>query len=103
MRANGAVVLSLVGLGAVILSVAIPSAQVPETVRQFGRPVAPMFEGWYRNPDGTATVLVGFFNPNRQQTVDSASRRAEPVFAGAGRSRPANPFSPRTELGSPDD
>lgn len=29
-----------------------------------------MFEGWYRNPDGTATVLVGFFNPNKTQTVD---------------------------------
>jgi hypothetical protein len=39
-------------------------------VREFGAPVVPMFEGWYRNPDGTATVLVGFFNPNKEQTVD---------------------------------
>lgn len=70
MRANGAVVLLLVGVGAVVLSAATPSAQVPETVRAFGRPVAPMFEGWYRNADGTATVLVGFFNPNREQTID---------------------------------
>ena len=46
------------------------SAQVPATVRQFGAPVAPMFEGWYRNSDGTATILVGFFNPNKSQTVD---------------------------------
>ena len=39
-------------------------------MREFGGPVAPMFEGWYRNPDGTATILVGFFNPNRNETED---------------------------------
>ena len=46
------------------------SSQVPGTVRDFGRPVAPMFEGWYRNADGTATILLGFFNPNTVQTVE---------------------------------
>ncbi len=63
-------VIAAVGTG-LALTVAIPgSAQVPSVVREFGSPVAPMFEGWYRNPDGTATVLVGFFNPNHDQTVD---------------------------------
>ena len=46
------------------------SAQVPSVVREFGAPVAPMFEGWYRNSDGTASILVGVFNPNKRQTVD---------------------------------
>ena len=66
MRASRALV---GGLIAVALGVG-PHAQVPDTVRQFGAPVAPMFEGWYRNSDGTATILVGFFNPNQDQTVD---------------------------------
>ena len=52
------------------LGVIHAEAQVPATVRQFGAPVAPMFEGWYRNMDGTATILVGFFNPNKDQTID---------------------------------
>ena len=45
-------------------------AQAPGVIRDFGGPVAPMFEGWYPNPDGTVSILVGFFNPNRKQTVD---------------------------------
>jgi len=62
-----AVVLALVGAALVALTA---SAQVPATMREFGAPVVPMFEGWYQNPDGTATVLVGVFNPNSGQTVD---------------------------------
>ena len=59
-----------VGVVWVMLGAATASAQVPSTVRAFGAPVVPMFEGWYRNADGTATILVGFFNPNQTQTVE---------------------------------
>ncbi|MEE2637800.1 MAG: hypothetical protein VYE68_11280 [Acidobacteriota bacterium] len=73
------------------------SGQVPPTLRQFGAPVAPMFEGWYRNPNGTATVLVGFFNPNQEQTVSlpvgewnrfspGAEDRGQPTHFPPGRS-----------------
>lgn len=54
----------------VALAAIAATAQPPGTVKQFGAPVVPMFEGWYRNADGTATILVGFFNPNQSQTVD---------------------------------
>lgn len=70
MRAYRSVALSLIGVLVVLLAGSTLLAQVPETVRRFGRPVVPMFEGWYQNADGTATILVGFFNPNREQTVD---------------------------------
>ena len=69
MRAYRAVALSVVGLIGVTLG-ATAAAQAPGTVRDFGAPVNLMFEGWYRNPDGTATILVGFFNPNLTQTVE---------------------------------
>ena len=70
MRAYRAV--GLAGLAAIVVTLVASqgSAQAPGAVREFSAPVAPMFEGWYRNPDGTATVLVGFFNPNQRQTVD---------------------------------
>lgn len=66
---------AVVAVGAIAVAVLMAvgfaaTAQVPETVRDFGRPVAPMFEGWYRNADGTATILLGFFNPNTKQTVE---------------------------------
>ena len=61
----------LVGVASVALLVgSAASAQVPGAVREFGAQVAPMFEGWYQNDDGTATVLIGFFNPNSEQTID---------------------------------
>ena len=52
------------------VAVGTASAQPPGSLRAFGSPVAPMFEGWYRNGDGTATVLVGFFNANSEETVE---------------------------------
>ena len=35
-----------------------------------GDEVAPFFEGWYRNDDGTFTLSFGFFNLNSQQVLD---------------------------------
>lgn len=52
------------------IAVGSASAQPPGSLRAFGSQVAPMFEGWYRNADGTATILVGFFNPNADETID---------------------------------
>ncbi|MEO2197626.1 MAG: hypothetical protein ABGY72_16265 [bacterium] len=52
------------------IAVGSASAQPPGSLRAFGAQVAPMFEGWYENADGTATVLVGFFNANSEETVE---------------------------------
>ena len=62
---RGLMTLVTVALGAVPVS-----AQVPNSLERFGTVVAPMFEGWYQNDDGTATVLVGFFNANQEETID---------------------------------
>jgi len=67
MRVFGAGAVS--ALMAIAVGVAPASAQ-PGSLQRFGSQVAPMFEGWYQNDDGTATILVGFFNPNADQTVD---------------------------------
>jgi hypothetical protein len=32
--------------------------------------VTPALEGWFRNPDGTATILVGYLNRNQDQILD---------------------------------
>ena len=59
-----------VGVSMVPGSATSVSAQIPTTLQGFGVPVYPAFEGWYQNEDGTATVLVGFYNSNTDQTVD---------------------------------
>ncbi len=35
-----------------------------------GEPVAPFFEGWFRNADGTFTFSFGYFNLNEEQVLD---------------------------------
>ncbi len=44
----------------------MPLAPVPHS----GEPVAPFFEGWYRNDDGTFTLSFGFFNLNQEQILE---------------------------------
>ena len=46
------------------------SAQIPRTLTEFGEPVYPAYEGWYDNPDGSFTLLVGVFNPNQDETIE---------------------------------
>ena len=82
----------------IVMTVAFAtSSQVPETVRDFGGPVAPMLEGWYRNADGTATILLGFFNPNTVQAIElpvgdlnyfstDPKDRGQPTYFPPGRS-----------------
>ena len=38
--------------------------------RPAGGPVVPIFEGWYRNPDGTFELSFGYFNVNTEETLE---------------------------------
>jgi len=41
-----------------------------EPFRQFGSSITPAFEGWFDNPDGTHSFLIGYLNRNSQQEID---------------------------------
>lgn len=41
-----------------------------EPFRQFGSSVTPAYEGWFDNPDGTHSFLIGYLNRNSQQALD---------------------------------
>lgn len=65
--------------GGVFLSA--QQAQVPEPRRGFGAGVTGAFEGWYYNPDGSRSFLVGYYNRNSQQELDvpiGPNNRIEP-------------------------
>ena len=54
---------------------------IPEPRRGSGDSVTGAFEGWYYNPDGSRTFLVGYYNRNSRQDLDipiGANNRIEP-------------------------
>lgn len=47
------------------------SAQLPLTsFKSTGQTVSPVYEGWYRNPDGTFTLSFGYFNRNNSEVLE---------------------------------
>jgi hypothetical protein len=61
--------------------------------------VFPYFEGWTNNSDGTASILIGYYNRNSEQTLDvpiGPNNRIEP--GGPDRGQPTH-FLPRRQYG----
>ena len=65
-------------------------AQLPmEPAHTAGQSVTGAFEGWFRNPDGTATIVAGYFNRNLTQQIEipvGADNRIDP--GGPDRGQP---------------
>jgi hypothetical protein len=51
-----------------------------------GQDVAPVFEGWERNPDGTFSMVFGYLNRNYEEEVDIPVGPNNNIEAGAGTS-----------------
>ena len=50
-------------------------------IREKGSSVTGAYEGWYRNKDGSVSLLVGYFNRNTKQELDipiGPNNRIEP-------------------------
>ncbi len=41
-----------------------------EPTHDSGQGVTPAFEGWFKNPDGTFSIMLGYFNRNTREVVD---------------------------------
>ena len=68
-------------------------------VRDFGQGVIGAYEGWYENPDGSFTMLVGYFNRNLEERLDipvGPDNRIEP--GGPDLGQPTY-FLPRRQWG----
>ena len=64
-----------------------------------GQSVTPSFEGWYANPDGTFSLVFGYFNRNYEEILDvpiGPSNRIEPGPPDQG--QPTH-FLPRRQTG----
>jgi hypothetical protein len=82
------------------LGVTAVAGQLPlQPARDAGQGVTPAFEGWYQNPDGSYTLLVGYFNRNLKETLDvpiGPNNRIEP--GGPDQGQPTH-FLPRRGWG----
>ena len=78
----------------------IASGQLPlEPSKQKGQNMSAAYEGWFRNPDGTFTLLIGYFNRNQDETLDipiGPDNRIEP--GGPDQGQPTH-FLPRRNWG----
>jgi hypothetical protein len=67
--------------GAIAGGVLLSAQSMPEPRKQFGASVTGAFEGWFYNPDGSRSFLVGYYNRNSQQELDvpiGPNNRIEP-------------------------
>jgi hypothetical protein len=83
-----------------VAGTAASQAQLPlEPIRDVGQGVTAAYEGWYRNADGSFTLLVGYFNRNKKEALDipiGPNNRIEP--GGPDQGQPTH-FLPRRQWG----
>jgi hypothetical protein len=60
----------LCGIGAFACSLLYGQTLALEPARDAGASVTGAFEGWFKNADGTFSLLLGYYNRNRKQEVD---------------------------------
>src|SRR5947208_6160400 len=74
--------------------------QLPlEPAKDSGQSITGAYEGWYPNPDGSFSLLVGYFNRNQKETLDipaGPNNRIEP--GGPDQGQPTH-FLPRRQWG----
>jgi hypothetical protein len=87
-------------VGLVLIGAGGSAAQLPlEPSRESGQSLTAAYEGWFRNSDGTFSLLVGYYNRNTKQTLDipiGPDNRIEP--GGPDRGQPTH-FLTRRQWG----
>ena len=53
---------------AAFLALAVQAAGAQDLIRPDLKTISPVFDGWYGNPDGSFTLLFGYFNRNGGET-----------------------------------
>src|ERR1700730_11542025 len=74
MRRHALATMGALGAALVMMLSVSSSAQLPNQLGQVrhnsGDNVVAVFEGWERNPDGTANLVFGYMNRNYQEELE---------------------------------
>ena len=85
---------------AVFLAGISVSAQLPLTsLKSSGQTVSPVYEGWYKNADGTFTMSFGYYNRNTQEVVEVPIGPDNFVSPGERNQGQPTEFQPRRHWG----
>ena len=92
--------LVIVAASVVLSASQAPPYQLPmEPPREFGTSITASMEGWFENPDGTKTFIIGYLNRNQKMEVDvpiGENNKIEP--GGPDWGQPTH-FMPHRQLG----
>ena len=72
------------------LALAVPASGAQELIRPDLKTISPVFDGWYGNPDGSFTLLFGYFNRNSSETPIPVGPDNRVTPAPGDRGQPAN-------------
>jgi len=71
IRFMGRTALALVAAACLAAGTHVAAKQLAmEPLKDAGQNIYPAFEGWFQNEDGTYTLLIGYYNRNKKQTLD---------------------------------
>ena len=83
-----------------VLLAATVSAQLPLTsLKSSGQTVSPVFEGWYKNADGTFTMSFGYYNRNTREVVEIPVGADNFITPGDRNQGQPTQFQPRRHWG----
>lgn len=75
---------------------ALPASGGQELIRPDRKTISPVFDGWFQHPDGTYTLLFGYFNRNSGETPIPIGPDNRVTSAPDDRGQPTN-FLPRRQ------
>lgn len=84
---------------ATLLSPAPLVSQSLAPIRPSGQTVTPVYEGWYKNPDGTYSLSFGYFNRNAQETLEIPVGSDNTISPGPANQGQPTHFDPRRHWG----
>ena len=87
--------------GVLLAALASPvmSQDMLAPVRASGQTVTPVFEGWYKNADGTYSISFGYFNRNGAESLDIPVGAGNNISPGEANQGQPTRFEPRRHWG----
>jgi hypothetical protein len=87
-----------VAIPALLLAAAAHGQSLAPT-RPSGQTVTPVYEGWYRNADGTYSLSFGYYNRNSRETLDIAVGDSNSISPGSPNQGQPTHFDARRHWG----
>jgi hypothetical protein len=89
----------ITSFGLLLCASAVLAQEPLAPIRGSGQTVTPVFEGWYRNPDGTFSLSFGYFNRNGAEVVDVPIGPNNNISPGDANQGQPTHFHPRRHWG----